>query len=92
MYAELNEKVFENRLPPARLEWANLLPDAMGTTQEHDGSFLICVDRRSHFLDDAELEDTVAHEACHVATFGKETDPHGALWQACMAHVKAHSK
>lgn len=92
MYAELNKKVFENTLPTARFEWAHL-DDAMGkTSQEGDDSFLIRVDRRSHFLDDAELEDTVAHEACHTVTWGKETDAHGALWQACMGRVKANSK
>ena len=93
MYQELNEKVFENTLPTARLEWGDLT-DAMGqTSQEGDDSFVIRVDRETNFslwVDD-ELRDTVEHEACHIATWGAEQDDHGPRWQACMSRIKAQS-
>ena len=96
MYQELNEHVFENRLPIARFEWADLTDkDAMGLTfQESDDSFVIQVDRNTNFsfwIDD-ELRDTVEHEACHIVTWEKEQDAHGPIFQACMDRVKAHSK
>lgn len=96
MYQELNKQFFENALPTPRFEWADLTnADAMGQTfQENDDSFVIQVDRNAHFsfwIDD-ELRDTVAHETCHVATWGAKEDAHGPEFQACMARVKAHSK
>lgn len=91
MYQQLNEKVFENALPTARLEWGDLT-DAMGqTSQEGDDSFVIQVDRESNFsfwVDD-ELRDTVEHETCHVATWSAEEDAHGPSWQACMTRIHA---
>lgn len=93
MYQELNEKVFENTLPPTRFEWTDLSSeDAMGQTfQETDDSFVILVDRKTNFgfFGDDELRDTVEHEACHIATWGAEQDDHGARWQACMARIHA---
>lgn len=94
VYRELNERFFGNTLPTARFEWADLTgEDAMGLTfQENDDSFVIQVDRKTNFsfwIDD-ELRDTVAHEACHIATWGAEQDAHGPGWQACMNRI--HSK
>ena len=42
----------------------------MGQTfQENDRDrFVVQVDRRSNFWDDDELQDTIEHEACHIAT------------------------
>lgn len=94
MYQELNKQFFENALPAARFEWADLADaDAMGQTfQESDDSFVIQVDRKSHFnfWNDDELLDTVRHEICHVAVWNKEPDAHGASWQACMSRT-AHA-
>lgn len=89
-YQELNRQFFEGALPTARVEWADLI-DAVGQTfQENDGDgFVVQVDRRSNFWDDDELQDTVEHEACHIATWGTETDAHGPRWQECMARVHA---
>ena len=95
MYQELNEKFFDNTLPTARFEWTDLThADAMGLTfQESDDSFVIQVDRNTNFSFwiDSELQDTVQHEACHVATWGAEEDAHGPRWQACMARIKAQA-
>ena len=90
MYQELNTTFFEGALPTARVEWTDLV-DAMGRTFQEDDSdgFVVQVDRRSNFWDDDELFDTVAHEACHVSTWGAETDAHGPKWQECMAHIHA---
>lgn len=89
-YQELNRTFFENRLPTARLEWADLTDaDAAGQTfLESDDSFVIQVDRRSDFWDDDDLQDTVKHETCHIATWGTEQEAHGPRWQACMARIK----
>lgn len=88
-YQKLNRTFFENSLPTARLEWADLTDaDAVGQTfLENDDSFVIQVDRRSDFWDDDDLQDTVKHETCHIATWGKELEAHGPRWQACMARI-----
>jgi predicted SprT family Zn-dependent metalloprotease len=93
-YQELNRTFFENSLPTARLEWADLTDaDAAGQTfLESDDSFVIQVDRRSDFWDDDDLQDTVKHETCHIATWGAEEEEHGPIFQRCMARIKAHSK
>ena len=96
MYQELNEKFFENTLPAARFEWADLTDkNALGLTfQESDESFVIRVDRATNFSLwlDSELRDTVEHETCHIATWGAEEDAHGPEFQACMARIREHSK
>jgi predicted SprT family Zn-dependent metalloprotease len=93
IFQELNKQFFENALPAARFEWADLTgADAMGQTfQESDDSFVIQVDRNSNFWDEDDLRDTVEHETCHVATWGTEQDAHGPIFQACMARIKARS-
>ena len=96
LYQELNEKFFENKLPTARFEWADLThADAMGLTfQESDDSFVIQVDRKTNFsfwMDD-ELRDTVEHEACHIATWGAEENEHGPTFRACMDRIKRAQK
>jgi predicted SprT family Zn-dependent metalloprotease len=90
-YRELNRTLFQNSLPPAIVEWADLSDaDNMGQTmQQSDGTFLIQVDRTSNIRDE-DLEDTMEHETCHVATWGQEEDPHGRLFQDCMAGIKAN--
>jgi predicted SprT family Zn-dependent metalloprotease len=90
-YRELNRTFFDNSLPPVRIEWADLTDvDVMGRTfQESDDLFVIQVDRNTNFGHD-DLQDTVEHETCHVATWRKQEDPHGPLFQACMARIKAN--
>jgi len=84
-YQELNQKFFDKRLPPVRIEWADLTEyNRLGETyRENDGTFVVIVDRKTNFRDE-ELQDTVFHEMCHVATWRKEDDPHGAAFRACM--------
>jgi predicted SprT family Zn-dependent metalloprotease len=90
-YRELNRTLFQDSLPAAIVEWADLSDaDNMGQTmQQSDGTFLIQVDRTSNIRDE-DLEDTMEHETCHVATWGQEEDPHGRLFQDCMAGIKAN--
>ena len=57
------------------------------TYRENDGMFVVLVDRRTNFRDE-DLQDTVFHEMCHVATWRKEFDPHGSAFRACMAGIK----
>jgi len=65
--------------------------DAMGamgrTIRESDDMFVILVDRNTNFADD-DLDDAVRHETCHIATWWKEQDMHGPVFQACMARIK----
>lgn len=92
IYQELNRQFFEGALPTARVEWADLTnAEAVGLTfQENEGDgFVVQVDRRFNFWDDDELQDTVEHETCHIATWGTETDAHGPKWQECMARIHA---
>jgi predicted SprT family Zn-dependent metalloprotease len=90
-YRDLNRTFFQNSLPPATVVWADLSDaDNMGQTlQQSDGKFLIQVDRTSNRRDQ-DLEDTMEHETCHVATWGQEDDPHGRVFQDCMAGIKAN--
>jgi SprT-like family len=88
-YQELNQMAFNDRLPPARIEWADLtVYDYLGETyRESDGTFVVLVDWRTN-LRDKVLQDTVFHEMCHVATWRQEDDPHGSAFRACMAGIK----
>jgi len=84
-----NRKFFDNSLPPVRIKWANLTEyNYLGETyRETDGTFVVLVDRRTN-LRDEDLQDTVFHEMCHVATWRREDDPHGSAFRACMAGIK----
>jgi hypothetical protein len=88
-YQELNQMAFDNRLPPVRVEWADLTAyNYLGETyRESDGMFVVLVDWRTN-LRDKVLQDTVFHEMCHVATWRQEDNPHGSAFQACMAGIK----
>lgn len=88
-YQELNQMAFDNRLPPARVEWADLTAyNYLGETyRESDGMFVVLVDWRTN-LRDKVLQDTVIHEMCHVATWRQEDNPHGSAFRACMAGIK----
>ncbi len=83
-YQELNRKFFDNSLPLVRIEWADLTPPPPpppgGTYRESDGKFVVLVDWRTN-LRDEDLQDTVSHEMCHVATWRKEDDPHGSAFR-----------
>lgn len=84
-YQELNRKFFDNSLPPVRIEWADLTGyNRQGETyREDDGTFVVLVNLRTN-LREEDLQDTVSHEMCHVATWRKEDDPHGPSFRACM--------
>jgi hypothetical protein len=88
-YLELNRKFFDTSLPPVRIEWADLTEyNYVGETyRENDGTFIVLVDRKTNFRDE-DLQDTLFHEMCHVATWRQEDDPHGSAFQACMTGVK----
>jgi len=88
-YREINRKFFDNSLPPVRIEWADLTEyKYLGETyRENNGRFVVLVDRRTN-LRDEDLQDTVFHEMCHVATWRHEDDPHGSSFRACMSAIK----
>jgi len=88
-YRKLNRQFFANSLPPVRIEWADLTEyNYLGETyREDDGTFVVLVDRRTN-LRDEDLQDTVFHEMCHVATWRHENDPHGSAFRACMSAIK----
>ena len=90
-YQELNRTFFDNQLPPVQIDWADLTEEnRLGKTYlKEDNSLVILVDRDTNARD-AELEDTVGHETCHVVTWRQEEDPHGRRFQACMSHIKAN--
>jgi predicted SprT family Zn-dependent metalloprotease len=89
-YQEINRTLFQNSLPPAIVEWADLTAaDNAGQTKlQSDGTFLIQIDRTSNIREEA-LEDTMEHQTCHVATWGQEEDPHGQKFQDCVAGIKS---
>src|SRR6266481_6001469 len=89
-YAGFNESYFFNRLPKnVDIHWASL-PKAMGETVKHDdGSWTITIDRETN-LTRGEVVLTIAHETCHIATWGSEFDSHGPKFQNCMVNLAAH--
>jgi hypothetical protein len=87
-FEELNRRFFDGGLPPTNVVWADLRDDDGLTTRYDDGSFVIQIDRRGNFLYASELDDTLKHETCHVATYGQDADPHGPAFRDCMARVK----
>ena len=91
-YQELNQMAFDNRLPPVRIEWADLTAyNYLGETyRESDGTFVVLVDWRTNLQDEV-LQDTMFHEMCHVATWRQEDDPHGSAFRACMAGIKGNA-
>jgi predicted SprT family Zn-dependent metalloprotease len=90
MYRELNRQCFSGELPHARIQWSDLTDeqDEGLTYQWTEDYFVIQIDRRTNANDD-ELLDTVKHETCHVATWQKEDDVHGPLFQSCMTTLKS---
>jgi len=88
-FRKLNHKFFDNSLPPVRIEWADLTEyNYLGETyRDDDGTFVVLVDRRTN-LRDEDLQDTVFHEMCHVATWRHEDDPHGSAFRACMSAIR----
>jgi predicted SprT family Zn-dependent metalloprotease len=89
-YQELNRTLFQNSLPPATVEWADLpgADNAGQTKQQSNGAFLIQVDRNSNIRAE-DLEDAMEHQTCHVATWGQDEDPHGQKFQDCMAGIES---
>jgi predicted SprT family Zn-dependent metalloprotease len=76
-------------LPKADVSWGYLPEGYAGeTTSEQDGSFRILIDRASN-TSEAELLDTLKHEACHVQTANKldGQDVHGEIFQKCLKEV-----
>lgn len=88
-YQLLNDRFIEGSLPPVQIEWSDLTHDDFrGETYLSDDGFVILVDKNMNLFN-GELEDTIQHETCHVATWEQEPNPHGAQFKACMDRVKA---
>jgi predicted SprT family Zn-dependent metalloprotease len=88
-YQELNAKSFHGALPRAQVSWG-YLDEKFGETKSYeDGSFEIVIDRTS-VTSQAQLLDTLKHEACHVKTMNRLNgqDSHGEMFQACMSEVR----
>ena len=89
-YQQLNRTFFANSLPAATVQWAGLSDaDNHGQTIRKDAqSFVVLVDRNSN-LRDEDLQNTIEHQTCHIATWAQDEDPHGLPFQDCMAALKA---
>ena len=85
-----NEDYFFNRLPKnVEVHWSDL-PTAEGETIKHlDGSWSIIIDRATNPTS-GEVGMTIAHETCHVATWGQEESVHGSKFQNCMVNLATH--
>ncbi len=88
IYADVNRQAFAGALPDVRTDWAVLKsPEASGISLFDGEGFIILLDPNdSPTREDALI--TMRHEACHVATHGKDSDPHGPAFQACKALVQ----
>jgi hypothetical protein len=86
-YDGLNEEYFMNRLPRASVTWGDLTAlNDMGATMHPEDGFVIIIDRKTNPTTKT-AEATVAHELCHVATWGVEFDAHGPKFQSCMVNL-----
>jgi hypothetical protein len=88
IYADVNRQAFAGGLPDVRTDWAVLKsPEGSGSTLFDGSGFIILLDPNDNpTREDALI--TMRHEACHVATHGKDSDPHGPAFQACKARVE----
>jgi len=57
------------------------------TYKEGEDTFIVVLDPAWNTSED-EARRTMQHESCHVATWGKEPDPRGLLFQECMKVFK----
>jgi len=88
IYMEVNRQSFGGTLPDVRLDWAVLrAPEGSGSTLFDGEGFVILLDPTANpTLEDALV--TMRHKACHVATQGMDSDPHGPAFQACRARLQ----
>lgn len=81
-YATYNSRYFSGHLPKdTKVRWAFLEGRYGETANPQDNFFVIRLDipkNREAIM----AKQTLLHEMCHVATYGKELDFHGPLWQA----------
>ena len=88
VYADVNRQGFAGALPDVRTDWAVLKsPEASGETFFDGKGFVILLDPDNNPTPE-EARLTMMHEACHVATYGKDSDPHGPTFQACRARLQ----
>jgi hypothetical protein len=88
IYMEVNRQSFDGVLPDVRTDWTVLKsPEASGITLWDGTAFTILIDPDDNPTSD-EARVTMRHEACHVATHGKDADPHGLAFQACKARLQ----
>ena len=88
IYAEVNRESFGGTLPDVRLDWAVLKsPEASGETLFDGKGFVILLDPAVNSTREEALI-TLKHEACHLAVWGKDADPHGPNFQACKARLQ----
>jgi hypothetical protein len=91
-YDELNHDFYLDQLPKdTEVKWGDLTAqDYMGLTDKlSSGRFVITVDRATH-VTNSETKMTVAHETCHIKTWGTSEIDHGPKFQACMVNLATH--
>lgn len=90
IYADENKQHFGNALPDAHLRSGDLADldkedtYTLGVTYTLDENYFVIVLAPKWNTTEAETRKTIQHEACHVATWEKEDDAHGPLFQDCM--------
>ena len=85
LYQQTNKEFFGGQLSDVEVKAHDLSEEkAEGITyQEAEDRFVIVLDPNWN-TSKGEALDTIRHEACHVATWGEETDVHGPRFQECM--------
>lgn len=69
---------------PVKVRCMSLSDDLDGICIEKDDHFLIKV---SNQLTVGHAIDVMIHEFAHVEAWGKEIDPHGAVWGKCYSRI-----
>ncbi|THU90761.1 hypothetical protein K435DRAFT_759939 [Dendrothele bispora CBS 962.96] len=96
LFEELNQKIFEGKLPDAPLQWNPRLLTTAGKAQWHrsrEGIETSSIQLATKILvDEDRIRKTLAHEMCHLACWVIDRNPkeaHGSLFKSWARRVEA---
>lgn len=91
-YDDLNQDYYLGQLSKnVEVKWGDLTANNwVGYTESRTGGgYLMIIDRATNpTAGEAYL--TVAHETCHIKTWGQQVESHGSKFQNCMVNLATH--
>ncbi|SRR6266550_2694574 len=90
-YQQLNEDYYLGQLSKnVEVKWGDLTANNwMGYTEQRAGGYVIIIDRATNPTSSGAFL-TIAHETCHIKTWGQEVVSHGSKFQNCMVNLATH--